>query len=370
MHFAVLGLQDDGIKKLHCLQRFRIGGVLHGIADDHMRRHCCCHQRERVLIVHAMMRQLQDVAGQVPRAEHQLFKLSAFCVAHEKVRLPLIQDLCDQRLFVVTLAVKRDGGGPDRHFQLAVFQRKILIQIGYLGVCLRQSRKQLGILLGIFFVSRKHDTVDRNRLYDRVRTADVILVKVRQDQKIKLSDAERPEPFDKAFAVSVLTGVDHDRCVGRTHQKRVGFADRKGVDIEFFCVLVFRRIIGASEQKQQGDKKDQCSFHKNSISENSRIDKSQIYAIMIIRTYVRIREIGMKVYVGVESYTDEGGHVSPHIVHWLDGRRFEIQKVLDERHAVCIGAGGRGIRYTCLINGRKRFLFFEGSRWFVDAAKN
>jgi hypothetical protein len=78
----------------------------------------------------------------------------------------------------------------------------------------------------------------------------------------------------------------------------------------------------------------------------------------------------MKVYVGVESYTDEGGHVSPHIVHWLDGRRFEIQKVLDERHAVCIGAGGRGIRYTCLINGRKRFLFFEGSRWFVDAAKN
>ena len=78
----------------------------------------------------------------------------------------------------------------------------------------------------------------------------------------------------------------------------------------------------------------------------------------------------MKVYVGVESYTDEDGHVSPHIVQWLDGRRFEIQKVLDERRAVCIGAGGRGIRYTCLINGRKRFLFFEGSRWFVDAAKN
>ena len=49
---------------------------------------------------------------------------------------------------------------------------------------------------------------------------------------------------------------------------------------------------------------------------------------MEMRTNVRIRKIGMKVYVGVESYTDEGGHVSPHIVHWLDGRRFEIQKVL------------------------------------------
>ena len=78
----------------------------------------------------------------------------------------------------------------------------------------------------------------------------------------------------------------------------------------------------------------------------------------------------MKIYVGVESYTDEIGHTSPHIVYWQDGRRFEIQKSLDERHAVCVGAGGCGMRYTCLINGKKRFLFFEGPRWFVDAAKN
>lgn len=78
----------------------------------------------------------------------------------------------------------------------------------------------------------------------------------------------------------------------------------------------------------------------------------------------------MKVYVGVESYTDEDGHTRPHFVHWRDGRRFEIQKVLDERRAVSINAGGRGIRYTCLIEGRKRFLFFEGPRWFVEAAKN
>ena len=47
----------------------------------------------------------------------------------------------------------------------------------------------------------------------------------------------------------------------------------------------------------------------------------------------------------------------------------EIQKILEERQAVCVGAGGRGLRYTCLINGKRRFLFFEGPRWFVDAAK-
>ena len=78
----------------------------------------------------------------------------------------------------------------------------------------------------------------------------------------------------------------------------------------------------------------------------------------------------MKIYVGVESYTDEEGHTRPRFVCWKDGRRFEIQKVLDERFAVSIGAGGRGLRYTCLINGQKRFLFFEGPRWFVEAAKN
>lgn len=78
----------------------------------------------------------------------------------------------------------------------------------------------------------------------------------------------------------------------------------------------------------------------------------------------------MKVYVGVETYTDEEGHVRPQTVHWTDGRRFEIQKVLDERRAACIQAGGKGLRYTCLINGRTAFLFFEGPRWFVNAAKN
>ena len=77
----------------------------------------------------------------------------------------------------------------------------------------------------------------------------------------------------------------------------------------------------------------------------------------------------MKVYVGVESYTDEIGHTSPRFVFWQDGRRFEIEKILDERQAVSVGVGGRAKRYTCLINGRRRFLFFEGTRWFVDAVK-
>lgn len=78
----------------------------------------------------------------------------------------------------------------------------------------------------------------------------------------------------------------------------------------------------------------------------------------------------MKVYVGVETYTDEVGHTLPRVVHWKDGRRFEIQKVLDERRAASLRAGGNGVRYTCLINGHTAFLFFENPCWFVDAVKN
>ena len=78
----------------------------------------------------------------------------------------------------------------------------------------------------------------------------------------------------------------------------------------------------------------------------------------------------MKIYVGVESYTDEIGHIRPRIVHWQDGRRFEIQKILDERRTVSIDVNKPGTRFLCLINGQRRYLFFEGRRWFVDAAKN
>ena len=77
----------------------------------------------------------------------------------------------------------------------------------------------------------------------------------------------------------------------------------------------------------------------------------------------------MKVYVGVDSYTDESGHMLPRSVHWEDGRRFEIQKVLDERRAASLKAGGNGVRFTCLINGQTTYLFFEGPRWFVDAVQ-
>jgi len=75
----------------------------------------------------------------------------------------------------------------------------------------------------------------------------------------------------------------------------------------------------------------------------------------------------MKVYVAVEVLFDEAGAMRPKTIVWGAGRRFEITHVSDVRRAASPKAGGTGIRYTCTINGREVFLWYEGPQWFVDS---
>ncbi|HPF53255.1 MAG TPA: hypothetical protein P5116_00475 [Eubacteriales bacterium] len=74
----------------------------------------------------------------------------------------------------------------------------------------------------------------------------------------------------------------------------------------------------------------------------------------------------MKKYVAVDVYIDEDGALHPVCVHWDDGRRFEVQTVIEARRAASLKAGGTGIRYRCLICGQERFLYYEDPKWFVD----
>jgi hypothetical protein len=83
-----------------------------------------------------------------------------------------------------------------------------------------------------------------------------------------------------------------------------------------------------------------------------------------------------RVYVAVTAAFDTGGAMTPTSLLWEDGRRFEIDRVLDMRPAAAMKAGGQGDRFTVRINGRQSYLFFEHSsdrqsgapgRWFVEA---
>ena len=74
-----------------------------------------------------------------------------------------------------------------------------------------------------------------------------------------------------------------------------------------------------------------------------------------------------KKYVGVNADFTPDGQRLPRAILWEDGRKFEIDRILDIKRAASLKAGGVGIRYVCMICGRQRYLFYEGNNlWFVE----
>lgn len=73
-----------------------------------------------------------------------------------------------------------------------------------------------------------------------------------------------------------------------------------------------------------------------------------------------------KTYVEVTARFDEDGKIIPIKILWQDGRIYRVDKVLNICKAASLKAGGAGIRYTCLIGNKQRYLFLEESRWFVE----
>ena len=65
----------------------------------------------------------------------------------------------------------------------------------------------------------------------------------------------------------------------------------------------------------------------------------------------------------------------PRSIVWTDGHEYAIDRVKDIRSAPALKAGGQGDRYTVVVAGKERFLFFEHNadygnerigRWFVE----
>lgn len=77
---------------------------------------------------------------------------------------------------------------------------------------------------------------------------------------------------------------------------------------------------------------------------------------MARRAYVKV----------VVEYSPEG-QVRPLMVEWEDGRKFEVDRLLDVRRAASTKAGGSGMRYRVRIMGNETYLFEDEGRWFVEA---
>lgn len=64
-------------------------------------------------------------------------------------------------------------------------------------------------------------------------------------------------------------------------------------------------------------------------------------------------------------YTSDGRKL-PQTIIWKDGRKFEVDKIMDIRPAPSLKAGGQGLRYTCKIMGQHTYLWLEDEKWFVE----
>lgn len=82
-----------------------------------------------------------------------------------------------------------------------------------------------------------------------------------------------------------------------------------------------------------------------------------------------------KVYVDVEVHFDSDGHMRPASLTWEDGKSYTIDRVTGVRRAMSQKAGGYGDRYTIIVAGQQRYLYYEHSiyvddvrpgRWFME----
>ncbi|MHB8062705.1 MAG: hypothetical protein ACYDG2_08750 [Ruminiclostridium sp.] len=73
-----------------------------------------------------------------------------------------------------------------------------------------------------------------------------------------------------------------------------------------------------------------------------------------------------KVFVEVVANFYSDGTLTPKLIIWEDGRKYEINKVLEVKKAASLKVGGQGIRYKCRISGKDTCLFLEDGRWFVE----
>ena len=76
-----------------------------------------------------------------------------------------------------------------------------------------------------------------------------------------------------------------------------------------------------------------------------------------------------KVYVDVTAEFSKDGNLVPKSFRWEDGQVYEIERVKDVRRAASLKAGGVGMRYTCVIDGQEKHLFYEDNNmWFMERA--
>ncbi|MBE5781028.1 MAG: hypothetical protein E7328_04330 [Clostridiales bacterium] len=70
-------------------------------------------------------------------------------------------------------------------------------------------------------------------------------------------------------------------------------------------------------------------------------------------------------YIDVIAQFDPAGAIHPLFVR-IDEMRLRVDRVTDIRPAASLKQGGIGLRYTCLIQGKKVWLYLDDNKWFWE----
>ena len=69
-----------------------------------------------------------------------------------------------------------------------------------------------------------------------------------------------------------------------------------------------------------------------------------------------------KKYVPVIVRFDTDGKMRPMEIEFSEGQKYPVDQILDVCRAACQSVGGVGDRYTCRIQGKESYLWFEKGR--------
>ena len=79
------------------------------------------------------------------------------------------------------------------------------------------------------------------------------------------------------------------------------------------------------------------------------------------------RENPAKIYVSARADHLLNGRIRPLMFRAKDGPVVRIDRILDEREAPSLKAGGQGMRYTCRVGEKQLYLFHDDVYWFIEA---
>ncbi|MHB8962874.1 MAG: hypothetical protein ACYC5K_06940 [Saccharofermentanales bacterium] len=77
--------------------------------------------------------------------------------------------------------------------------------------------------------------------------------------------------------------------------------------------------------------------------------------------------MGRKVVVAVKAEFDVFGQLTPISFCWENGEQYAISRVVDRRRAVSLRSGGCGMRYTCKVDGKLIYLFYDDTVWYLES---